>query len=447
MSASEKSRANSNSSVISKAEDISKGADISKGEDIEQPVETERADEDVNVNPNEDDEDVNETYYNFQSFLKQVQDHRAEPIVKYTRSFLKNFVTQRAVWTASEQEKLLKDFKTFIYSKYKDYEPFKQLNKTELRNAKEGMEKLLMGKLYQYTFSPLLRKRLAATGVEIDSEHKEDIIQDKKFKKMTARYRFIEPHHLDINFKDPNKVKRFAKFASLELNKINNFKAPRDKMVCILNSCKIIFGFMKHFRDNGADSFVPLLVYTLITGSVDHLVSNIQYIDRFRYGSLFRGEEEYYLSSLQAAVNFILEIDVDKLTVTDKDDFDALYQKNQESIKQELESQKQKEEHKNEATNMFDEMSNMVFNKFNELFIQDERSASPPPPSQPHGRKKSKEDVSALIHEIQAKEHKETVETLTSMFPDLDVEIIEDVCIAKKHRIGPSVDVLLTLSN
>lgn len=27
-----------------------------------------------------------------------------------------------------------------------------------------------------------------------------------------------------------------------ELLKINNYKAPRDKLICILNSCKVIFG-------------------------------------------------------------------------------------------------------------------------------------------------------------------------------------------------------------
>ncbi|KAL3232553.1 hypothetical protein RNJ44_04469 [Nakaseomyces bracarensis] len=445
MSVSEESRANSNLSVVSKDDNFP----TDNGVVVRHPDSQEHV-ENVNVQNNGDDEDINETYYNFQLFLKQVQDNRAEPVVKYTRSFLRNFATQRAVWTASEQEKLLKDFKTFIYSKYKEYEPFKELNKTELRNAKEGMEKLLMGKLYPYTFSPLLRKRLFSAGIEIDTEHKEDLIHDKKFKKMTMKYRFIEPHHLDINFQDPVKVKRFAKFASIELNKMNNFKAPRDKMVCILNSCKIIFGFMKHFRDNGADSFVPLLVYSLITGSIDHLVSNIQYIDRFRYTSLFRGEEKYYLSSLQAAFNFILEMNDEKLTVTDSEEFKKLYQENLDSLKKEQQTQeKEKEDQKQEPTNMIDEMSNMVFNKFNELFIQDEKSTISSTPSSPskHAKKNTEDDVSALIQDIQAKEHRETVETLTSMFPDLDVEIIEDVCIAKKHRIGPSVDILLSLSN
>lgn len=34
----------------------------------------------------------------------------------------------------------------------------------------------------------------------------------------------------------------FLDFARRELLKINQYKAPRDKLICILNSCKVIFG-------------------------------------------------------------------------------------------------------------------------------------------------------------------------------------------------------------
>jgi hypothetical protein len=34
----------------------------------------------------------------------------------------------------------------------------------------------------------------------------------------------------------------FLLFARRELLKINQYKAPRDKLICVLNSCKVIFG-------------------------------------------------------------------------------------------------------------------------------------------------------------------------------------------------------------
>lgn len=41
----------------------------------------------------------------------------------------------------------------------------------------------------------------------------------------------------------------FLDFAKRELCKINQYKAPRDKLICVLNACKVIFGaFAGHER-------------------------------------------------------------------------------------------------------------------------------------------------------------------------------------------------------
>lgn len=37
-------------------------------------------------------------------------------------------------------------------------------------------------------------------------------------------------------------IQGFLDFARRELAKINQYKAPRDKLICVLNSCKVIFG-------------------------------------------------------------------------------------------------------------------------------------------------------------------------------------------------------------
>lgn len=34
----------------------------------------------------------------------------------------------------------------------------------------------------------------------------------------------------------------FIEFAATELRKMNQYKAPRDKLICVLNCCKVIFG-------------------------------------------------------------------------------------------------------------------------------------------------------------------------------------------------------------
>lgn len=50
--------------------------------------------------------------------------------------------------------------------------------------------------------------------------------------------------------------------------------------------------------DTSADSFIPLLIYVVLQANPDHLVSNIQYILRFRNQDKLGGEAGYYLSSL-----------------------------------------------------------------------------------------------------------------------------------------------------
>ena len=50
--------------------------------------------------------------------------------------------------------------------------------------------------------------------------------------------------------------------------------------------------------DTSADSFVPLLILVVLQANPDHLVSNVQYIMRFRNQDKLAGEAGYYLSSL-----------------------------------------------------------------------------------------------------------------------------------------------------
>lgn len=61
----------------------------------------------------------------------------------------------------------------------------------------------------------------------------------------------------------------------------------------------IVAGLLKHNKsDSSADSFMPLLIYVVLQSNPEHLVSNVQYILRFRNQEKLGGEAGYYLSSL-----------------------------------------------------------------------------------------------------------------------------------------------------
>ena len=58
-------------------------------------------------------------------------------------------------------------------------------------------------------------------------------------------------------------------------------------------------GFLRNQQtDTSADSFVPLLIFTVLQANPEHLVSNVQYILRFRNQDKLNGEAGYYMSSL-----------------------------------------------------------------------------------------------------------------------------------------------------
>lgn len=250
--------------------------------------------------------------FDFQRFLDLLRHKSADPIARYLKSFLNEF--NKRNWTADEQIKIITDFKIFISGKMSQCPPFSSLSDQETDNALEGMEKLIMNRLYTKTFSPEIPDQR-----RFDS-HEEDVIRDRVLDDKMKIWRWIEGRHLDI----PNKFLRngesFVKLASDELRKINHYRAPRDKVVCILNCCKVIFGLLRQTSsEENADGFLPILIYVVIKAHPASLISNINYIQRFRNPEKLFGEAGYYLSSLQGAVSFIETLDRQSLSITEEE--------------------------------------------------------------------------------------------------------------------------------
>ncbi|AMD21512.1 HER234Wp [Eremothecium sinecaudum] len=394
----------------------------------------------------------NDGLYDFQLFLSQLKDPCADPILRYTKSFLHNFSSQKQQWRATEQQKLVNDFKLFIYDKFTAYEPFKSLDATRLANAKEGIEKLVMGKLYTKCFSPCLKNEAG----KLDQEHQQDLDQDDQLRKKILEYKFIEPSHMEIASELSPKLDTFVKMSAGELEKINNYKAPRDKIVCVLNSCKVIFAFLKHSKldVSGADIFLPLLIYTLIKSDVQALVSNVKYIERFRLPDFLQGESAYYLSSVQGAINYILEMDKTSLNINDVEAFELKYNQNQEQLSQSklLNEQSQSTALAGAAPmspssyilRPLDEAANNLLNLVSEFLTS--KSGTPiDDNSKSLGGEIDEETATRLAKNMEHKEHLQIRQNLQAMFPNIDPGVIQDVCIASKYRIGVCVDSLLSL--
>jgi Rab5 GDP/GTP exchange factor len=75
-------------------------------------------------------------------------------------------------------------------------------------------------------------------------------------------------------------------------------------------------------QEEGADTFVPILIYVVLKANPEHLLSNVEFISRFRNPSKLQSEAGYYLSSLMGAVSFIETMDHASLSNIDRDDFE-----------------------------------------------------------------------------------------------------------------------------
>ncbi|RDW94109.1 guanine nucleotide exchange factor VPS9 [Aspergillus mulundensis] len=271
--------------------------------------------------------------FDFHRFLEQLRHRTADPVAKFLRSFLHEFGKRQ--WMVHEQVKIISDFLAFITNKMAACEVWRDVSDSEFDNAKEGMEKLVMNRLYSQTFSPTIpsppsiprsasrskrREMERLHGPWRKGQHQEDVERDEVLAQKMRIYSWVKEEHLDIA-PVSSSGRRFLNLAQQELLKINGYRAPRDKVICILNCCKVIFGLLRNAKksDTSADSFIPLLIYVVLQANPEHLVSNIQYILRFRNQEKLGGEAGYYLSSLSGAIQFIETLDRTSLTVSDEE--------------------------------------------------------------------------------------------------------------------------------
>ncbi|KAH9893460.1 hypothetical protein C8Q73DRAFT_761414 [Cubamyces lactineus] len=253
--------------------------------------------------------------FDFQKFLDQMKLKGAEPVAKYLRSFLSNFA--KRTFTVNDQVKLINDFLNFIAARMRESDVWRNASDAEFDNAMEGMEKLVMNRLYDFTFTPQVAKAVPPRTVTAD-----DLERDRVLSQRIALFKWIEPKHLDVP--EGEGSEGFLMFAQQELLKINHYKAPRDKLICILNCCKVIFGLIRHLhKDESADTFVPILIYVVIKANPPHLLSNVEFINRFRNPAKLQSEAGYYLSSLMGAVSFIETMDHTSLSNITQEEFES----------------------------------------------------------------------------------------------------------------------------
>lgn len=406
------------------------------------------------ANPNERYQQSHKPF-DFLIFLNHLKKKSADPIVRYTRSFLLSFTKHAKAMTSEQMALAIRQFRDFINEKFHAYEPFASMDAVDLENSVEGVEKLIMNRLYEYCFSPEAIKKL---GPSASDSVFDDVKEDQDLLLSLEKFSWVLGVHLDVNLDEIAQRKNETSKESLisldsatnQLNKINNYRAPRDKIICILNSCKILFNMLKvSNQETNADAFMPLLILTIIRAKTPDLISNLRYIERYRGEDwLNHGETSYYLSSVQGAISFIRNIKKEDLSISDE-----VYDANMEAWEAELRQRPQVVNpisvrgtaRQQDATRPMTSSevlfaSAEMFTKSISNFISpspQERSPPPPPPANV-----STEETSPSAEEIDL-----VFGQLTEVFPSLDKSILRDIIIMNNANIEKSLDICLTLVN
>lgn len=149
--------------------------------------------------------------FDFHRFLEQLRHRTADPVAKFLRSFLMEFGKRQ--WMVHEQVKIISDFLAFITNKMAMCEVWRDVSDSEFDNAKEGMEKLVMNRLYSQTFAPAIpappsipRSASRSRRREIErlhgpwrrGQHQEDIERDDILAQKIRIYSWVSEEHLDI---------------------------------------------------------------------------------------------------------------------------------------------------------------------------------------------------------------------------------------------------------
>ncbi|KAI3972905.1 hypothetical protein MKX01_019563 [Papaver californicum] len=248
-------------------------------------------------------------------FLERMRHPSASDFVKSIKSFIVSFSNN-----ASDPERdsaAVQEFLANMEGAFRAHSLWAGCSEEELESAGEGLEKYVMTKLFPRVFASL----------------EEDVKFDEQlFEKMALIQQFIRPESLDIKPAFQNETSWLL--AEKELQKINMYKAPRDKLVCILNCCKVINNLLHNAsiasNENppGADEFLPVLIFVTIKANPPQLHSNLLYIQRYRSQSPLVSEAAYFFTNMLSAESFISNIDANAISMDE-----AEFENNMESAR------------------------------------------------------------------------------------------------------------------
>ena len=219
-------------------------------------------------------------------------------------------------------------FITRIEETIKRHPLWKGDSEDTLDTASEGVERLVMTKIYHQVFAA----------------HPNAEAKDQKLFNRLASLSFLTHEHLDAK-KPPSRLKRGWLLAQSALREINDYYSPGDKLECIMNCSRVLSTLLAAASTSscvcsasfsvsltvacygvslrcprrqpvGADDFLPALIYTVLHANPPQLSSNLRYIGEFRSPARLMSEQGYWFTNLISAVSFLKTVDAGTLSIS-----------------------------------------------------------------------------------------------------------------------------------
>jgi len=254
-------------------------------------------------------------------FREMLKHPSAQPVIQQIRAFVNRFPPSLPRQDAAQRiHKFLNNTQEWMLSESVVFAA--EADEDGRTNAAEGLEKFIVCKLYPKLFA-------AEAG---DEE------EDARLQRHIAGFRWVDLSHLGLaeSLEDPSVLE----LAASELRRMDQYKAPRDKLVCILNACRVINDVLRrsradHGRPLSADDFLPLLIYSLLKANPPRLHSNLEFVSAFRHPSRLIMEDAYMFTALQSALQFAKDAGPGQLDVT-AEEFERLCGSNREAFDAEV---------------------------------------------------------------------------------------------------------------
>ncbi|KAI5864635.1 hypothetical protein GGS23DRAFT_457618 [Durotheca rogersii] len=159
----------------------------------------------------------------------------------------------------------------------------------------------------------------------------QDEAQDDKLRSKTAALALvgIGPGDLGVDLGDrseeetpeslakkQDEIRHYLEQARKDLMLMHEKRYPLGKLNHLKAAHKSIVDTLSHFHpSSSADEIMPMLIYTLITMPPEKLnvISDSNFIQRFRWEEKLEGEAAYCLTNLEAAITFLQTVDLASL--------------------------------------------------------------------------------------------------------------------------------------